>query len=133
MTKLTPMPCGPQHGAGSPPACPPGQPDGTPVEVLPVVTCEGELRPRQHVRASLEVLTTASPRLAGIYRVPPGYLPHAPGEHMAVFSRQDRVSGTLGAGLLVNGGGIVALVYGCQADPTQIAPPGSQPVLLPGG
>lgn len=103
------------------------------MEVLPVVTCEGELRPREHIRPTLETPTTSSARLFGVYRPPMGYLPHAPGEYMAVFSRRDPVSGELGAGLPVNGEGVVAVVFGCLAKPDQIAPPGSQPVLLPGG
>ena len=103
------------------------------VEVFPVVTCEGELRPRQFVRPTLEDLTNQSPRLVGVYRAPDPYLPAARGDHVAVFSRQTAANANLGAGVVVEGDRVVGIWFGCLAPPDRIVPAGTEPVFLPGG
>jgi hypothetical protein len=132
---LTGLPCGAQQGPGSPPACPPGEPAGTMVEVFPVATCEGELRPQQFVRPTLEMLTSAQPQLAAVYRAPDPYLHRdIDGEYVAVFSRRGfSPSETgLGAGALITDGRVVGLYFGCRVGPDQVVPPGSPAVYLAG-
>src|SRR5688500_3337224 len=110
MVRLTSLPCGPQQGPGSPPACPAGQPNGTPVEVFPIASCEGELRTRAAVRPTLETVTNGSPRLFGVYRAPDPYVPQVRGEYVAVFSRQMQGNpGLLGAGIVVASDRIVGI------------------------
>lgn len=131
---LVSLPCGPQEGPGSPPACPPGQPNGTRVEVFPVATCEGELRPASAVRPTLEQVVLASPALAGVYRAPRPYLPPIQADYVAVFSRTPTggVTGPLGAGLVIVGDRIAGVWFGCAAKPAEIVPPGTEAVYLPG-
>jgi hypothetical protein len=132
---LTSLPCGPQQGAGSPPACPPGQPVGTRVDVFPVATCEGELRPASSVRPTLDELMQAKPVLMGVYRAPKPYLPAVQGEQVIVFSRTPTggIPGPLGAGLVVVEGRLAGIWFGCAAKATEIVPPGTEPLYLPGG
>lgn len=132
---LTSLPCGPQQGAGSPPACPAGQPVGTRVDVFPVATCEGELRPASSVRATLDQVMQGKPVLTGVYRAPRPYLPPIQGEQVVVFSRTPTggVTGPLGAGLVVAGGKLAGIWFGCGAKPTEIVPPGTEALFLPGG
>jgi hypothetical protein len=132
LTRLVPLPCGPQQGPGSPPACPAGQPAGTPVEVFPTATCEGELRPASAVRATLEEATRTVRLLTGVYRAPETFLPGAKGEYIAVFSRQ--VAGQdLGVGVIIGSDRVIGLWFGCGIGPAEIVPPGTPPVYLPGG
>ncbi len=131
---LTSLPCGPQQGPGSPPACPAGQPVGTRVDVFPVATCEGELRPASSVRPTLDQVMQAKPVLIGVYRAPKPYLPPVQAEQVIVFSRTptEGVTGPLGAGLVVVGGRLAGIWFGCGAKPTEIVPPGTAPLFLPG-
>lgn len=133
---LVSLPCGPQQGPGSPPACPAGQPAGTPVPVLPVATCEGELRQASAVRPTLEDLTLAKPVLNGVYRAPRPYLPSVQADYVAVFGRTPTtggVIGPLGAGLVVSGGKVAGVWFGCLARPNEIVPAGTEVIFLPGG
>ncbi|RLT38356.1 MAG: hypothetical protein DWI58_15430 [Chloroflexi bacterium] len=132
---LTSLPCGPQQGPGSPPACPAGQPVGTRVDVFPVATCEGELRPASAVRATLDQVMQAKPVLTGVYRAPKPYLPSIQGEQVIVFSRTPTggVTGPLGAGLVVVEGRLAGIWFGCGAKPAEIVPPGTEALFLPGG
>jgi hypothetical protein len=129
LTKLTPMPCGAQAGPGSPPACPAGAANGTNVEVLPVASCEGELRPKSAVRGTLYSIVGTAPSLVAVYKVPSTYMPQTPGDTLAVFSRHPTISANLAAGLLINGNRVVAVVLGCQATPAQIVPSGATAVF----
>lgn len=132
LTQLTPLLCGPQEGLGSPPPCPGGQNLATTVDVLPIGTCEGELLPASAVRDTFEEITRATPLLTGVYRAPDTFLPGPKGEYVAVFSRQ--MSGqTLGVGVIIGGNRVIGLWFGCGANPSEIVPPGTPAVLLPGG
>ncbi len=133
MVRLTSLPCGPQQGPGSPPACPTGAATGTNVEVLPVTSCEGELRTKSAVRGTLQQITAVAPTLYGIYRAPAGFMPQSPGDYITVFSRHQTPGTSQGAGFLVKDDRIVAVIFGCQATPAQIVPAGSQAVLVPAG
>ena len=134
--RLTAVPCGPQQGAGSPPPCPPGQPNGTPVDIFPVVTCQAELRPRAAVRPTLAELLPTIIRLTAVYRAPAAslhFLPvtPVPGDHVAVFSRQLPGQPNLGVGVVVEGSEVVGLVFRCGASPGEIVPSGTEPVFVP--
>lgn len=52
-----------------------------------------------------------------------------------MFSRTPTggVTGPLGAGLVVVGGRLAGIWFGCGAKPTEIVPPGTEPLFLPGG
>lgn len=132
---LVTLPCGPQEGAGSPPACGSGQPNGTPVQVFPVATCEGELRPASAVRPTLEQVVRARPVLTGVYRAPRPYLPPVQADYVAVFSRTPTGAGagTLGAGIVIAGGKVAGVWFGCGASPAEIVRPGTEALYLPGG
>ena len=132
LIRLTAAPCGPQQGPGSPPACPAGVANGTPVEVLPITTCEGELRPANAVGPTLASLAPAIRELYAVFRPPTPYLSPAQGEYVAVFERRsDDQPGARGIGFLVAGSNIVGIWQGCQATPAQVIPQGVQLVLPP--
>jgi hypothetical protein len=130
--RLTSLACGEQRGPGSPPACPPGQPAGTMVDVLPVATCEGELRPASAVRPTLQDVVGSQPSLFGVYRAPDPYLQPVKGEYVAVFSRQAGGQ-NLGVGFVIAGDRVLGLWFGCGSPAPMIVPAGTQPVYLPGG
>ena len=132
LAQLASVPCGPGEGSGSPPTCPAGQPAGTPVAVFPIARCSGDWLRAAAIRAALEEVTGASPLLVGVYRTPNPYLPWAKGEYVAVFSRQVRGQ-PLGAGFIIDGDRVTGLWFGCGASASQIVPPGTPPLFLPGG
>jgi hypothetical protein len=133
-TSLVSLPCGPQQGPGSPPACRPGEANGTRVDVFPVATCQGELRPAAAVRPTLEQIVLAKPALVGVYRAPSPYLAPVQGDYVVVFSRTPTAAVTtpLGAGLVIAGDRIAGAWFGCGARPHEIVPAGTEPVFLPG-
>lgn len=131
LVQLRSVPCGPQSGAGSPPNCPAGQPTGTPVQVFPVATCEGEWRAEAAVRASLQPLLSA-PQLYAVYGMPSQFQQLMPdGQYVAVFSRTAPGQGRVGAGVVIAGGHIVGVWYGCNAPADQIVPAGTSTILAP--
>ena len=133
VSRLTAVACGPQQGIGSPPACPPGQPSGTLVEVVPVASCEGELRPASALRPTYEQVLPTIGRLTGVYRAPRPYLRPIEADYVAVFSRSLPGQPNLGVGVVIANGEVRGLWFGCGASPGQIVPPGTEAVFLPGG
>lgn len=133
LTAMTPVVCGPQQGPGSPPPCPPGILAGTPVPVLPIATCEGEYRGEAALRPTYEQLVRADQKsLVGVYEAPEPYLPHVKGDYVAVFSRDLPGQPGLGVGVLVKGGRIGGVWFGCNALPSQIVPKNADAVWLRG-
>jgi len=134
LVELRSLACGPQQGAGSPPPCPQGEPDGTMVSVLPVATCEGEWRPESSLAASFEPLVDANPELYAVYGMPTQFQALVPdGQYVAVFTRDATGQGRLGAGVIIAGDAIAGLWFGCGATADQIVPPGTSTVLPPRG
>jgi hypothetical protein len=132
LVKLRSLGCGPQTGIGSPPACPAGQPTGTMVDILPVATCEGEFRGASTVAASFAPVVNSKPALYAVYGMPQQFLTLMPeGQYVAVFSRDATGQGRLGAGVVIGGGRIVGLWYGCGAPADQIVPAGTSVILPP--
>lgn len=131
LVQLRSVACGPQTGVGSPPACPAGQPTGTMVPVFPVATCEGEWRTEAVVRASMQPLLN-SPELYAVYGMPSQFQQLMPdGQYVAVFSRVAPGQGRLGGAVVIGGGRIVGLWFGCGATPEQIVPAGTSTILAP--
>lgn len=132
LVQLRSLACAPPAGAGGPPACPSGQPAGTMVDVFPVTTCEGEYRSAAQVAPSLEPLTGAKPALYAVYGMPQQFLPFLPdGQYVAVFSRDATGQARLGAGIIVGGGKVLGIWYGCAAPANQIVPAGTSVILPP--
>ncbi|MGE3857999.1 MAG: hypothetical protein AB7G21_13665 [Dehalococcoidia bacterium] len=133
LTSMTPVACGPQQGPGSPPPCPPGVVPGTPVEVFPIATCEGEYRDASTLRPTYERLTGAENKsLVGVYEAPDPYLPHVEGDYVAVFSHDRPGQPGLGAGVLVKDARIGGIWFGCNALPSQIVPRNTDALWLRG-
>ncbi|MEZ4554172.1 MAG: hypothetical protein R3B59_09725 [Dehalococcoidia bacterium] len=131
LAQLRSVACGPQAGIGSPPPCPAGQPDGTPVPVFPVATCEGEWRPESALRPSIQPLLN-DPQLYAVYGMPSQFQPLMPdGQYVAVFSRSAAGQGRVGVGVVIGAQAVVGIWYGCGATPDQIVPAGTSTILAP--
>lgn len=129
--QLRSVACGPQAGIGSPPPCPAGQPNGTPVPVFPVATCEGEWRSESVLRPTVQPLLN-SPELYAVYGMPSQFQPLMPdGQYVAVFSRTGPGTGRFGAGVVIAGTRIVGIWYGCGAPVEQLVPAGTSTILAP--
>lgn len=97
------------------------------MQVFPVATCEGELRAASAVRPTLEELVLRKPALVAVYRAPRPYLPPVQADYVAVFSRTTTQSPEpLGAGLVVAGGKVAGIWFGCLAKPNEIVRPGAE-------
>ncbi|MBM4415727.1 MAG: hypothetical protein FJ035_05675 [Chloroflexi bacterium] len=135
------LPCGPQQGPGSAPACG-SQPPGTPVEVFPIATCEGELRTPAALRSTLEGFQPAALRLHGAYRVRVDQLPPLAGvysdgrvlqlpratDHVVVFAATGSAPDPQALAIVLAGGRIVGFRTGCGATAEMLVPPGAQPL-----
>ncbi|MFN8585847.1 MAG: hypothetical protein U0446_11080 [Dehalococcoidia bacterium] len=131
LAQLRQIACGPQTGVGSPPPCPAGQTAGTPVPVFPVGTCEGEWRSETSLRASLQPLLNG-PELYAVYGMPSQWQPlMGDAQYVAVFSRNAPGQGRLGAGVVIAGGRIAGVWYGCGSFVDQIVPAGTSTLLGP--
>jgi hypothetical protein len=133
LVQLRSLACGPQQGAGSPPPCPQGQPNGTTVSVLPVATCEGEWRPESAVAASFEPLVGGEPELYAVYGMPTQFQSLIPdGRYVAVFSYDAPGNPQpLGAGVVIGTEDILGIWYGCAVPADQIVPAGTSVILPP--
>ncbi|HRC61862.1 MAG: hypothetical protein K1X87_11720 [Dehalococcoidia bacterium] len=131
LAQLRQIACGPQTGVGSPPPCPAGQTAGTPVPVFPVGTCEGEWRSETSLRASLQPLLNG-PELYAVYGMPSQWQPlMGDAQYVAVFSRNAPGQSRLGAGVVIAGGRIAGVWYGCGSFVDQIVPAGTSTLLGP--
>lgn len=131
LAQLRQVACGPQAGIGSPPPCPAGQPNGTPVPVFPVAACEGEWRPESALRPSIQPLLN-DPELYAVYGMPSQFQPLMPdGQYVAVFSRNAAGQGRVGAGVVIGAQAIVGIWYGCGAAAEQIVPAGTSTIVAP--
>ena len=70
--------------------------------------------------------------LYGVYRAPRPYLPQVQVDYVMLFSRPTPDL-TLGAGVVIAAGKVAGLWFGCGARPSEIVPPGTEALLLPGG
>jgi len=129
LVQYTTIPCAATpEGIGGPPTCRQGEADGTPVEVLPVGTCEGELRRPDEIDDTPALLSDIS--LYAVYRWPAAQEP--PGEYAAMFARTGPTGEVLAVELVIEDGRLVRLKFGCGETPAQLAEfQGLDDVILP--
>lgn len=115
--RFTPTPCdGDGSGSGGPPLCLDGEEDGDIVDALPLTTCEGEWRrPGDLV---FEPVATGTVTFVDAFVAPDDFYP--PGETVMVFSRLMSGLGELGWELVLDGGAIVGVKYGCGETAQQL-------------
>lgn len=113
---FTEIGCTTRDGLGGPPKCQAGQPDGTPLSVLPVWAQEGSyLTPE-----TMDTLRFHVGEVYAVYRVPEGavrdtYTP--PGEYGILFLNAEPFPATIT--VYVTAGRIVRLSYNMDTDPAQ--------------
>ena len=118
--QLTAFECTTRLGIGGPPKCATGEPDGTPVEVLPVLNCEGGFAQPEHVSETVlgwlaPAAQGASPETLKLYAVTEGSFADWDVRYAAVF-----VFETIGEGRIAwigPQGGLTAFGQGCGAAP----------------
>lgn len=115
------IPCkAPPRLLGGPPECGAGESDGTPVEVLPAMQCESFYIGADGIDLALLLnkFLASDPTLFAIYHAPPAYRPA--GEYVAVLSVNDPNLGHIGRALVIAGGRLVGVDYGCAKTPQQM-------------
>jgi hypothetical protein len=129
LVQYTTIPCAAtSEGIGGPPTCRQGEADGTSVDVLPVGTCEGELRRPDEIGDTLALLSDIS--LYAVYRWPAEQEP--PGEYAAMFARTGPTGEALAVELVIEDGRLVRLKFGCGETPAQLVQfQGLEDVILP--
>lgn len=116
VTRFSAVPCTTtQQGIGSPPPCPEGVPEGTPVDALPTSSCEGGYWPREHYEANHELGAWSADEIYAVVAVPRSSTP-APA-YAVVFNFRTPGGTTWGRSLLVADGAITAIVSGCLSPP----------------
>jgi hypothetical protein len=107
---FTPTPCATNvQGAGGPPDCRPGEPDGTLVPVLAIADCEGHYVREDEV--ALDPLATGTITFFNAYNAPAGFFPE--GERVLLFRRQQAGIGEIGMQLILTDESISGIRYGC--------------------
>jgi len=117
------------QGLGGPVRCGPGQVVGTLVKAFPEATCEGEWTLEQSLREMFTQWLDGADLSRGVYGVVRGPAlprsePYWPvGEYWLVYSTKAPATGPGGAGqakvILIEGGRIVGLRFGCSETPAQ--------------
>ena len=101
---------------GGPPECRPDEPDGTLVDVLVVLGCEGHNIRSDEIDEAFANLIARKPKLYGVYPVFPDY--------KAIFSVEGPEPGqTSGIALGIEDGEIMFIDFGCGGSPEQLALP----------
>ena len=118
--RLTTFECTTPTGIGGPPSCAPGEPDGTPVEVLPVSFCEGGYVGLDQVNESVQGWLTpaaqgASPETLKLYAVTEGSFDTWDVRYAAVFVFESTGEGRIA--WIGPQGGVTALGSGCFNHP----------------
>ena len=106
----------PPQGAGGPPACIEGEPDGTEVDVFPAAQCEGFWQRPDGINVARWPFFGAE--LYAAYRTPAGGYPAGP--YAVVFRRLDGMSAGLGWMLIVSDDGITGVHFGCGETPEEL-------------
>lgn len=95
-------------GGGGPPVCATTEPDGTELEGITTVACEGEFVRRDDLNLDRAVASDLT--FYGAY--PFDEFPDG-AEHIIIFERASPVGGSNGMGYVVDDASVVALQYGC--------------------
>lgn len=107
---FTPTACATNvQGAGGPPDCRPGEPEGTLVPVLAIADCEGHFVREDEL--ALDPLATGTISFVGAYRAPEGFFPE--GEIVLLFTRLMSGIGEIGTQLILTDDGVTGIRYGC--------------------
>ena len=102
------------QGIGGPPLCEDGEPEGTPIEVLPSAYCEGFYARVESMGDSFFEIVRAAPRLFSVYEVEDGEAnPNWPrGDYAVVFALAKGGARTV----YIGSAGIVNVRYGCAGN-----------------
>lgn len=104
------------QGAGAPPTCAPGEPDGTPVDVIAVAQCEGYyVRPAEAGTIELPVMAST---LYAVYAAPDTLWPE--GEYAVIFERGESHVPQAWE-LVMTDEGITGIHHGCAMSAERIA------------
>ncbi len=117
LLRYTILPCTHAGGLGGPPRCRPDQEEGTPVEVMPVSTCELEwLRPHEFERMLTGLVQDD---LYGVYRATPDV--RFPGEYVIVLTQPqaDDPAKGMATDVIVKDGRIVGVDFSCVLTPEE--------------
>lgn len=119
MVRFEPVACTEAQGAGGPPKCRTGEPEGTPVEVVQVLSCEGFFEREGELKLDQPGYGTASGLVYGVYGVEDSQLlelwPDAQYAIVLYRANENDFSSTL----LADGEGIVGINDGCGETPAQ--------------
>jgi hypothetical protein len=97
------------QGAGGPPDCRDGEPDGTLVPVLAIADCEGHYSRENEVR--LDPLSEGTITYLNAYTAPVGFFPE--GETVLLFTRTMPGIPEIGLQLILTDDAITGIRYGC--------------------
>ncbi|GAB4333251.1 MAG: hypothetical protein Kow0010_19510 [Dehalococcoidia bacterium] len=112
VTRFTTVECvAESQGIGSPPICPSGTPEGTPIEVLPGASCEGYYIPREAFVANPRLPVGPDDRLFAVVRLPGAF---------ALIYADEGPELTSGRVVYVDGGQIVSTWDGCATTPVYL-------------
>ncbi|MBI5288498.1 MAG: hypothetical protein HY873_05955 [Chloroflexi bacterium] len=104
------------QGTGGPPACRPGEADGTLVDVFAVMDCEGHFARADEVR--LEPLESGAIVFLNAYRTPEDFYP--PGDTVLLFTREQERIGKWGMQLILTGENVTGVRYGCGQSAAEL-------------
>ena len=113
LLRYTTVPCTHAGGLGGPPACRPDQEEGTPVERMPVSSCELEWRPPHEFERTLASLVMAD--IYGVYRATSEV--YFTGDYVIVLSDPEM---TIGTEVVIEDGRIVAVDFSCVLPPEEL-------------
>jgi hypothetical protein len=115
--RYTPTACGAQQdGVGGPPLCRDSETPGTLVNVIALAQCEGFFAREDELR--LDGLARGSLAFLDAYAAPDGFFPA--GETVLLFAQDDRDLGETGIELVLGGGAIVGVNFGCAQSPDEM-------------
>ncbi len=114
LLRYTILPCTHTGGLIGPPGCRPDQEEGTPVEVMPVSTCELELlRPHEFERTLADLVERD---LYGVYRTTSEV--QFTGGYVIVLSSGPEM--TIGTEVVIEDGRIVGVDFSCALTPEEV-------------
>ncbi|MBA4181787.1 MAG: hypothetical protein C0506_14450 [Anaerolinea sp.] len=111
-------------GFPQPPFCEANQPSGTPVQVFPVLGCEGSFQTREQAIPAARELADTSIRIWAIYqqtpRTPQAVYEFPLGSQVVVLNRPGGFPSGQGLALQVEGGNILSVWFGCGTSAAEM-------------
>ncbi len=119
MVRYSRVGCSTRPGGGlpQPPACPSGTTDGTPVDVVLAMYCEGQYRSREAARDDLAELLAGDPQVYAVYSLKDPQT--GEDRFWLVFGRGAPLQPTMT--LAMGDEGVDSLIHYCDASPEQFA------------